>query len=80
MWQLIWRQPNWHRGLADVHKDFMRARRAGPLYVHSGAALTSMRPGPKQCVGFGTVERSLGLCYVYVGAEGCVVGKLGKGI
>ena len=36
--------------------------------------------GPKQCVGFGTVECSLGVCCVYVGAEGCVVGEWGKGV
>ena len=31
------------------------------------------RPGPKQRVGFGTVECSLGVCIIYVGARGCIV-------
>ena len=36
--------------------------------------------GPKQRVGFGIVECSLGVCIVYVRAEGCIVEECGKGV
>ena len=42
--------------------------------------LAVVRPGSKQRVWFGTVECSLGVCSVNVGAEGCVVGEWRDGI
>ena len=42
--------------------------------------LNGVRPGPKQRVGFGIVECSLGVCSVNVDAEACAVGERGEGV
>jgi len=50
----------------------------GHIEAVQGAGSIARWAGPKQRVGLGAIQCSFGVCCVYVGAEGCVVGSGGR--